>query len=201
MLPGKKARIGKTFASLLYHQITITQQIVSELEKLYSAPHLPKTGSASGSEFVGKYERDGETGMESICESDRYNIFTARTKRPAITISIGYARACFARATTCLVTTLRMEQAMAADWINFLSIRSRIAEVPLRRRCGFVVGYLRLSDENDKIDASALPGDLNDIVYVRLRRIERESQSVLSSEQNFYYSKAQASPRTLVKFI
>ncbi|ETO80537.1 hypothetical protein F444_05006 [Phytophthora nicotianae P1976] len=43
MLLGMKTRIEKTIAGLLQHQMTITEQIVSELDKQHSSSRLPRT--------------------------------------------------------------------------------------------------------------------------------------------------------------
>ncbi|KAG4046703.1 hypothetical protein PC123_g17921 [Phytophthora cactorum] len=43
MLLGLKTRSDKTIAGLLQHQITITQQIISEIGHLHSTSRMPKT--------------------------------------------------------------------------------------------------------------------------------------------------------------
>eukprot|EP00644_Phytophthora_capsici_P017170 jgi/Phyca11/122428/e_gw1.48.386.1 len=43
MLLGRKTRIDQTIAGLLQHQMTITQQIVSEIGQLHSTTRRPKS--------------------------------------------------------------------------------------------------------------------------------------------------------------
>ncbi|KAG2838627.1 hypothetical protein PC111_g4178 [Phytophthora cactorum] len=192
MLLGLKTRIDKTVAEILQHQMTITQHIVSDIEKQHSTSGIPKT--------VPRFLRAVAARLSSYVlekvkkECERYCNFLAAATCDKSSTRFGFESVLFE---PCIqVPRCRLDLLIHERWTTFaaLKIKEDLATAadtlwPIVR-----MSQLRLLDDDDEEKTTAKSDALKQVAYIRLRLQERANLVVLSLAEQYTYAKAMLEP-------
>ncbi|OWZ23830.1 LOW QUALITY PROTEIN: hypothetical protein PHMEG_0001240 [Phytophthora megakarya] len=196
MLLGLKTPIHQTIAGLLQHQMTITQQIVSEIGQLRSSSRRPKTNIRTCLEKP-------EAGMGAINEPDGGNnpefpvprlrlemrLLVFNEQPPAMpshyTLSTQWT---WVQDASCYDYSRTVEYI----WLNSMVVLAAAGDIlrSIVRMSKLRLPKLKLPDESSTGKSSPSTPFPKQLVVVRLRHRERANQVVLSSAEKYSFANA-----------
>ncbi|KAK1947984.1 Zinc finger SWIM domain-containing protein 3 [Phytophthora citrophthora] len=221
MLLGLKTRIDQTIAGLLQHQMTIIQQIVSEIGQLHSSSRRPQTaptflrevGSRISAHVLEKLKREWEQFVslmeETMSEAVSLSTWMVSCHNHSFECDdLDWKCTCLFSMNNHLPCRHLMHLARKGYGFKMLpvmTIRERWSTLAalnsiekLTAAGDMLRSIVRMSMLRlPKVmlpDASTPTPPLKQVVYVRLRRRERANQVVLSSAEKYSFTKAMVEP-------